>query len=186
MSVYYFSRGQLTDHLYMLEILERSVTFQDITLQTKVAHQFVNVSLLCPFGVFSKLKRQEAYFELVTNMDMLSNLKIFHEYNLDGSVDVPHSNALLSYGKNVRDVDTFDEWRYTMVMTTDKPATMLPPIEDAFKEHVLRAKFHTFIWCKGHVPNQELIEPVGHSWSACDDGLVTPTMHNLLPMGFET
>ena len=52
-----------------------------------------------------------------------------------------------------------------------------PPTEDAFNQHIIRAKFHTFIWCKSHIPNQELIEPVGHSWSACDDGLVTPTMH---------
>ena len=46
LSVYYFSRGQLTYHLCMLKILEWSVTFQDISLQTKLAHQFVYVSLL--------------------------------------------------------------------------------------------------------------------------------------------
>ena len=46
LSVYYFSRGQLTDHLCMLDILEWSVTFHDISLQTKLAHQFVNISLL--------------------------------------------------------------------------------------------------------------------------------------------
>ena len=33
-----------------------------------------------------------------------------------------------------------------------------------------------------HIPNQELIEPVGHSWSACDDGLITPTIHNNAPV----
>ena len=59
-------------------------------------------------------------------------------------------------------------------MTTD--STMLPSTEEAFKQHVLRAKLHTLIWCKSHIPNQELIEPVGRSWSACDDG---PTMHIL-------
>ena len=64
--------------------------------------------------------------------------------------------------------------RYTMAMTTDKTATMLPSTEHAFKQHVLRAKFLTLIWCKGHIPNQELIEPVGRSWSDCDDG---PKMH---------
>ena len=46
--------------------------------------------------------------------------------------------------------------------------------EDALKQHVLLAKFHTLIWCKIHIQNQELIEPVGRSWSDCDDG---PTMH---------
>ncbi len=64
---------------------------------------------------------------------MLSNLKTLHEYNPVDSADVAHSNALLSYGKKGRDVDTFDELRFTMVMTTDKPATVLPPTEDASK-----------------------------------------------------
>ena len=61
-----------------------------------------------------------------------------------------------------------------MVMTIDNTAIMLPSNEDAFKQHVLRAKFHTLTWYKSHIPNQELIEPVGRSWSGCDDG---PTMH---------
>ena len=112
--------------------------------------------------------------------------KTFHEYNLDDSVDVARSYALLLYGKTGRDVDTFDELRYAMAMTTDKSGTMLPPYEGAFKEHVLCAKCHAFIWCTSQIPNQELIELVGHSWSACDDGLITPIMHNLLPLRFET
>ena len=141
----------------MLKILEWSVTFQDVSRQTKLAHQFVNVSLLfgSPFLVFSKQKRREAYSGLVTNMGKLSTLKTVHEYtyNLADSVNIAHSNALLSYGKKGRDVDTFDEMRYTMVMTTDKSATVLPPTEDAFKEHVIHAKCHTLIWCKSHIPN---------------------------------
>ena len=91
--------------------------------------------------MFSKQKRHEAYSKLVTHIGMLSNLETFHEYNLYDSVDGARSYALLSYGKKGRYVDTFDELRYTMTMTTDKSATMLPPTEDAFKEHVLCAKF---------------------------------------------
>ena len=134
--------------------------------------------------MFGKQKRQEAYSKLVTHTDMLSNLKTFH--NLDDSVDVARRYALLLYGTKGRDVDTFDELRYAMAMTTDTSGTMLPPYEEAFKEHVLCAKCHALIWCKSHVPNQELIELVGHCWSACDDGLITPTMHYLLPLRFET
>ena len=136
--------------------------------------------------MFGKHKRQEAYSKLVKHTDMQSNLKSFHDYNLDDSVDVARSYALLLYGKKGRDVDTFDELRNAMAMTTDKPGTMLPPYEGAFKEHVLSAQFHALMWCKSQIPNQELIEPVGHSWAACDDGLITPTMHNLLPLRFET
>ena len=88
-------------------------------------------------------------------MGMLSTLKTVHEYkyNLADSVNIAHGNALLSYGKKGRDVDTFDELRYTMVMTTDKSSTVVPPTEDAFKEHVIHAKCHTLIWCKSHIPN---------------------------------
>ena len=39
--------------------------------------------------------------------------KTFHEYNLDDSVDVARIYTLLLYGKKGRDVDTFDELRYT-------------------------------------------------------------------------
>ena len=134
--------------------------------------------------MFGKQKRQEAYSKLVTRTDMQSNLKTFHEYNLDDCVDVARSYALLLYGKTGRDVDTFHELRYAMAVTIDKSGTMLPPYEGGFKERGLCAKFHALIWCKS--PNQELIELVGHSWSACDDGLITPTMHNLLPLRFET
>ena len=30
--------------------------------------------------------------------------------------------------------------------------------------------------CNGHMPNEEVIEPVGHGRSACDDGGITQTM----------
>ena len=83
-----------------------------------------------------------------------------------------------SLGKKERDVDTFNECATSLpCQQTSRQQLMLPPTEDTFNQHILRAKFHIFIWCKSHIPNQELIEPVVHSWSACDDGLVTPTMH---------
>ena len=137
--------------------------------------------------MFGKQKRKEAFCKLVTHIHAitLKKKKILHNYNLDGSVEVARRYALLSYGKKRRDIDTFDDLRYTMAMTTDKSATMLPPTEDAFKEHVLCAKLHALNWCKSHVQNQELIEPVVHIWSACDDGLITPTMNNLLLLSFE-
>ena len=107
--------------------------------------------------MFSKQKRREAYSGLVINMGMLSTLKTVHEYKyyLADSVNIAHSNALLSYGKKGRDVDTFDELRYTMVMTTDKSATVLPPTEDAFKEHVIHAKCHTLRRWTRHSDNAQ-------------------------------
>ena len=77
-----------------------------------------------------------------------------------------------SLGKKERNVDTLNEC--ASPWPRQQTATMLPSTKDAFKQHVLRAKFHTLIWCKSHIPNQWLIEPVGRSWSTCYDW---PTMH---------
>ena len=48
-------------------------------------------------------------------------------------------------------MDTLDELRYIMATTTES-ASMRPPTEDAFKQHVvLRAKHQTRIWCNSHI-----------------------------------
>ena len=63
-------------------------------------------------------------------------------------------------------------------MTTDKSAPMLPPTEAFFKQHVLRAKYQTRIWCDSHIP---IFELVSHGWSACEDGCITQTMFTKPP-----
>ena len=77
-----------------------------------------------------------------------------------------------SLEKKERDIDTLNEC--ATPWSLQQTETMLLSTEDAFKQHVLRAKCHTLIWCKSQIPNQELIYPVGRSWSAFNDG---PTMN---------
>ena len=36
-----------------------------------------------------------------------------------------------------------------------------------------------------HIPNQEVIEPVGHGWCACDGGGITQTMFTWAPAPVE-
>ena len=86
----------------MVYILEMSDMFQDMSLQTRLAHQFVNVSLLCNSfrGVISaNRKGKRPTLNWLHIIDMLSNFKSFHEYNLDDNVDGARIYALLSYGK---------------------------------------------------------------------------------------
>ena len=86
-------------------------------------------------------------------------------------------NASAYYlGKKERDFDTFNECATSLPRQQTsqqqcfpQPKTLSTSI--SFVPNII------FILCKSDIPNQELIEPVGHSWSACDDGLVTPTMH---------
>jgi len=103
---------------------------------------------------------------------------------LDGSVAVARKFVLLLYaGKKGKDINTLDE-RYVLSTTTDKTTGMLPPTEDSFKQHVLRAKCQTRLWCQSHLASQEVVKPVGHGWSACDGG-IAPTMFVQAPAATE-
>ena len=167
--VYYFSRGHLSDHVYMYaghSGKERYIP----------AHRIANElgQTVCECSM-NRIGQKTAYSKLRKNVDTLSNLKTFHEDDLEDSIAVARSYALLLYGKKGSDMDTLDELRYIMATTTDTSASMLPPTEDAFKKHVLRAKYQTRFWYNSHMPNEEVIEPIVHGWSACDDGGITQT-----------
>ena len=64
-----------------------------------------------------------------------------------------------------------DELRYLLATTTDKPSRQLPPIEDAFKQHSLRACYQTMVWCKSHIAKPELVSPVSKGWFHGAEGL---------------
>ena len=138
------------------------------------AHVLTGCDTMCSMN---RIGKKTAYSKLVKNIDSLADLTTVHEN--DGNVSQVF--ALLLYGKKGKDVQTLDEMRYLMATTTDKAASMLPPTEDAFKQHVLRAKYQTRILCNSHIVNQEETQPVGHGWSACDDGSITPTMFSKPP-----
>ena len=133
----------------------------------------------------NRIGKKTADSKLVKNVGIPSKLKTFHEDNLDDSATVTRTYALLLYGKKGKYVDTLDELRYIMAATTDKSASMLPPMEDSVKQHVLCAKYQTQIWCESHIPNQAVIKPVGHGWSTCDDGGITPKMLTQAPAPVE-
>ena len=79
--------------------------------------------------------------------------------------DVKHSTSAIHHGHDNRQVSNNASPNRRRLQTAC-PSCQIPYL----------------IWCKSHIPNQKLIEPVGHSWSDCDDGLVTPTM-NTKPSG---
>ena len=47
---------------------------------------------------------------------------------------------------------------------------MLPPTQDAFKQHFMRALFQAMIWLQSHVAKPEIKDPVAHGWSIGGDG----------------
>ena len=51
-----------------------------------------------------------------------------------------------------------------LASTTDKPASQMPPTEDAFEQHACRARYQAAIWCNSHVGYPLLWDPVGSGW----------------------
>ncbi len=81
------------------------------------------------------------------------------------------SYFLSLYEKKAKTCSSLDQLRYLLGSTTDTPASQLPPTEDAFKQHVLRARYHTSIWCQIHIANPSLASPVGNGWNMSESQL---------------
>ena len=56
-----------------------------------------------------------------------------------------------------------------LASTTDTSAAVLPPTEDAFRQHVPRASYQTAVWCSSHVANLKLWNPAGNGWKLTDN-----------------
>ena len=183
--IYYSSRKQLTDKVHMYaghSGKERYIPVHEIVTQLgptvceclPAIHAITGCDTTCSFN---RIGKRTAYSTLIKNAQALSDMKGFHEADIDTCVSLSRKFVLLMYGKKGKDLDSLNDLRFHLATTTDKPASMLPPTEDAFKQHILRAKYQTKIWCDSHVANPPLISPVGHGWSACEGGGITQTMY---------
>ena len=85
--------------------------------------------------------------------------------SLEEALPVARKYALLLYGKKKKEdghpCTNLYELRYTLVSTKDPLATNLPPTEDAFQQHVLRALYQTAVWRHSHLAKPHLWNPVG-------------------------
>ena len=73
----------------------------------------------------------------------------FTTFGIQENVDIDVSSAcsfvLSLYGIKARNCSLLDQFRYFMASRTDKPASHLTPTEDAYNQHVLRARYQTNI-----------------------------------------
>ncbi len=119
----------------------------------------------------------------------LCELQEMTKFGLSGSLEealpVARRYALLPYGQKKK-VDghpctNLDELRYTLASTTDLSTANLPPTEDAFQQHVLRALYQTAVWRHSHLAKPLLWNPVGRGWRLREDGCIEPVMFQKAP-----
>ncbi len=188
--LYYYSRGLLPAEVYMhaghsgkAVTRERYIPVHEIakSLDDKVCLCLPAIHALTGCDSTSALFRvgkRTAYTKLVENVDAIQELSKFGLSSpLESALCAARTFVLLLYGKPGKRCNTLDELRHLLASTTDKDAAMLPPTEDAFRQHVLRARLQTSIWCHSHVPNPELDGPVGHGWTRALDGSLEYKMY---------
>jgi len=84
-----------------------------------------------------KLGKRTAFSVLTKNVEALQKLETFQDVLT--FLDTARRFVLLMHGKKTKTLSSLNELRFLLATTTDKPATALPPTEDAFEQHVLRA-----------------------------------------------
>lgn len=125
--------------------------------------------------------KKKAYTKLKQNMDILKDLRHFGEgYSFD--VNCATKLMLTLYGQRKRDTgeycSTLNELRYILATQTDMAAAQLPPTDDAFKQHVMRAAFQTAIWKSCDLASPRLPDPIGNGWVE-ENGLLVPIFYTL-------
>jgi len=172
--LYYWSRGMLSSEVFMhcghsgKDISrERYIPVHEIarTLGQDVCNVLPAVHALSGCDSTSSMYRmgkKTAYSVLMENAEALQGLGNLQDEESFTSSAMDF--ALLMNGKKAKKQASLNDLRYHLATTTDKPASQLPPTEDAYKQHSLRARYQTMIWCQSHIARPEIAGPVGHGW----------------------
>jgi len=122
-----------------------------------------------------KVGKRTGYLVFAKNVEALEKLETFQDDT--AFLDTARRFVLLMHGKNSQTLSSLNELRFLLATTTDKPATALPPAEDAFKQHVLRAQYQVAVWCQSHIAKPVDMDPVGHGWHVNVEDELCPTMY---------
>ena len=181
--LYYSSRGMLDTTVYMhaghtTQYIqrERFIPINTIveTLGCELCQNLPAAHALTGCDSTSSLfktGKRSAYTQLVelikNNPTELTNFGLTD--NVDDDVHCARTYILAVYGNKWKNCLTLDHLRYILASTTDKSASHLPPTEDSFRQHVLRARYQTSVWCQSHISKPVLCNPVGNGWKLSND-----------------
>ena len=190
--VYYCSKDQLSDLVYMHAghsgqntNSDHYIPVHDICnrLGPNVCQALPTTHALTGCDTTSSLLgigKRTAFTKLVQKAEQLASLASFGESEtLEGSLPDARQLVLALYKgqKPARVCTTLDELRFHLATQTDKPGSSFPPTEDAFKQHVMRAKYQVSIWTKSHQAKPNIWNPEGNGWKRNQDGNLEPVMY---------
>lgn len=111
---------------------------------------------------FFKIGKRTAYSKLMQNIGELTPLaNLGQTRDTTNAMSAATMFALSLYGSKSKSCRTLDQLRYVYACTSDKPASLFPPTDDAFGQHVKRANYQVAIWTRSHVAKPVLWNPDG-------------------------
>ena len=182
--LHYVNQGQLSKEVFMhaghsgkFTTRERFIPIHDIAakLGSEICGSILATHALtgcdCTSSLFGigKKAAYKALSKMVTNGNTIAGLRNINA--LESWMEAAKDLVLAMYGKRAKECKTLDELRYFLATTSDKPATQLPPTEDAFWQHALRAHLQTLIWTQSHIAKPNIPDPDGHGWFRDSTGL---------------
>lgn len=117
-----------------------------------------------------KVGKRTAYSKLKQNIGHLAPLSTLGQTkDIANVISTATQYAILLYGS--KSCRTLDQLRYVYACTSDKPASLFPPTDDAFKQHLKRANYQVAIWIHSHIAKPVLWSPDGNGWQLRDNEL---------------
>ena len=69
---------------------------------------------------------------------------------------------------------TLDDLRYQLSVSSDKASNQLPPTEDSFRLHMMRAMYQAHIWRSSNCANIVCKDPQQYGWVEGKDKCMRP------------
>ena len=110
-----------------------------------------------------KISKRTAYSTLVVNIaDMLSLAELGQSSDVTNAFPTATKYALLLYGMKGRSCQSLNRLRYNYACKSDKSASLFPPTDDAFEQHIIRCQLPSgYIWIHSHEAKPDLWHPGG-------------------------
>ena len=109
-----------------------------------------------------KISKRTAYNTLVATIaDMLSLAELGQSCDVTNAFPTATKYALLLYGVKGRSCQSLNRLRYNYACKSDKSASLFPPTDDAFEQHIRRVNYQVAIWIHSHEAKPDLWHPSG-------------------------
>ena len=136
--------------------------WQDVSICSLASHA---ISGCDTTSSLFKMGKRTAYNTLVVNIaDMLSLAELSQSSDVTNGLPPATKYALLPYGVKGRSWQSLNRLRYNYACKSDTSASLIPPAEDAFEQHIRRVDYQVAIWIHSHEAKPDLWNPDGNGW----------------------